>query len=103
MNVKEKAESAARRFDKCAEMLVLKGNAYGGNSGFGNLENSVIVGVSVERGILVRLMDKISRIQNLINFDENINSDESIDDSINDAINYLALLGAYREYKKGKK
>ena len=54
---------------------------------------SVQVGVTPERGLLVRISDKISRISNLLDKEAAV-KDESISDSIDDAINYLAILKA---------
>lgn len=49
---------------------------------------------SVEVGILVRILDKIGRIINLINFAPAV-KDETIHDAIGDAQNYLGILDAY--------
>lgn len=69
---------------------------------FKNFRNSEMVGVRVERGILVRILDKISRISNLIDRDAKV-KDESIEDTLIDVINYSALLLAYRRmYSKEK-
>lgn len=54
---------------------------------------------STEKGILVRLSDKMSRITNLIEGGEAAVSDETVVDTIEDAINYLAILKAYYEGK----
>lgn len=47
-----------------------------------------------EVGILVRLLDKIGRIANLMNWRPAV-KDETLRDTIADAINYLATLDAY--------
>lgn len=60
---------------------------------FNNFKNSEMVGVPMEKGILVRIMDKISRISILI--DRNGPAevvDEKIEDTILDGINYLNIL-----------
>lgn len=66
-----------------------------------NFKNSTIVGVSIERGILVRVMDKISRISNLLDKDPSV-VDESIADSLNDSCNYLDILSYILEAKKNQ-
>lgn len=58
-----------------------------------NFKNSTIAGVSVERGILVRMMDKISRISNLLDKEPSVVG-ESIIDSVDDLGNYNLILGA---------
>jgi len=66
---------------------------------FKNFESAGVVGVSIERAMLVRILDKLSRISNLIEKDAAV-VDESMEDTLVDAINYLAILKAYRESKK---
>jgi len=89
-----------KTFTKCMEVAIRKNNDYGGsnNSPFANFENSTVVGVPVERGILVRLMDKMSRISTLLDKEAMI-KDEAITDTIEDAINYLAILKSYINQK----
>jgi hypothetical protein len=83
-------------FDRCVGIATKKNADYGGESSpFANFERSVMVGVSPERAILVRLTDKIARISNLLDRPAVV-ANESIGDSIDDAINYLAILAAYR-------
>jgi hypothetical protein len=60
---------------------------------FKNFENCTTVGVSPARGILVRVIDKITRVSNLLD-KPNAVQDETIDDTILDIINYLAILKA---------
>jgi len=90
----------AETFSACFETARRKNHDYGGsnNDPFANFRNSTIAGVSVERGILVRLMDKMSRISTLIDKDAMV-IDEAVNDTIDDAINYLAILKSYRNQK----
>lgn len=62
-------------------------------------ESAVTSGVEVERGILVRIADKLSRVKNLIG-KRGIVKDESIEDSLLDAANYLLILRAYLRHGK---
>ena len=69
-----------------------------GANPFRNFENTQQIGVSPERGILVRMIDKISRINTLLDRKEVV-LDEKITDTITDLINYAAILKAYLENK----
>jgi len=66
---------------------------------FQNFRNSTASGVILERGILVRVMDKITRIANLLDRPPML-AEERIVDSLLDAINYLAILKVYIEGDK---
>ena len=90
-----------KTFEACYATAVRKNHDYGGtnNDPYANFRNSTIAGVSVERGILVRLMDKMSRISTLLDKDALV-KDEAVDDTIDDAINYLAILKSYRKQNK---
>jgi hypothetical protein len=87
-------------FERCMEVAIRKNNDYGGskNNPFANFENATVAGVTVERGILVRLMDKMSRISTLLEKEAMV-KDEAITDRIVDAINYLAILKSYINQK----
>lgn len=88
-------------FEACLATARRKNHDYGGsnNDPYANFRNSTIAGVTVERGILVRLMDKMSRISTLLDKDAMV-KDEAVDDTIDDAINYLAILKSYRKNNK---
>jgi hypothetical protein len=88
-------------FDNCYTVAKAKNNDYGGTNKdpFANFRNSTIAGVTVEKGILVRLMDKMSRISTLLDKEAMV-KDESIIDTIQDAINYLAIMKAFIELKE---
>lgn len=63
---------------------------------FKNFRSAEVVGVPVQRAILVRVLDKLSRVSNLLEKPPAV-VDENIEDTLIDAINYLAILKAYRE------
>jgi hypothetical protein len=64
-----------------------------------NFRMSESVGVSVEKGILVRMCDKMSRIGNLVeNNDPSVKS-ESIEDTLIDIMNYANILLCYLQQK----
>jgi hypothetical protein len=85
-------------FEGNLEILVKKNNDYASSEPenfFRNFEASAhVAGISVEQGIIVRLMDKVSRISNLLTKDAKV-EDEKITDTISDLINYAAILYAY--------
>jgi hypothetical protein len=92
--------SMGETFERCLLTAIAKNNDYGGsnNDPFANFRNSTIAGVSVEKGILVRLMDKMSRVSTLLDKEAMV-KDEAITDTIEDAINYLAIMKAYINLK----
>ena len=94
-------QDMADTFTACYETATRKNHDYGGsnNDPYANFRNSTIAGVSIERGILVRLMDKMSRIASLLDKEAMV-IDEAVDDTIDDAINYLAILKSYRKQNK---
>jgi hypothetical protein len=93
-------QDMAKTFERCLLTAIAKNNDYGGsnNDPFANFRNSTIAGVSVEKGILVRLMDKMSRVSTLLDKEAMV-KDEAITDTIEDAINYLAIMKAYINLK----
>ncbi len=64
--------------------------------GLKNFRGSLIINVPMEKAVLVRILDKITRIGNLLDR-PNVVKGETINDSILDAINYLAILKAIVE------
>ena len=65
-----------------------------------NFRMSESVGVSVEKGILVRMCDKLSRIGNLIENSDPSVKGESIDDTLIDIMNYSNILMCYIQEKR---
>lgn len=102
MTQKQFLESLKKTYDKNLEISRKKNSDYTGSvNPFKNFEGSEFVGVSVERGILVRIMDKISRVSALLDNEAQV-KDESIYDTLADLCNYSAILKAYLENKYGK-
>jgi hypothetical protein len=88
-----------RFYRECQQIVSKKNRDYATNEdAFKNFRFSTYVGVPIDRAILVRLTDKLSRISNLIDKEPDV-VDESIKDTLRDACNYLAILSAYLESK----
>ena len=72
-----------------------KNHDYAGRNDADGLRNfnltANVAGVSTPQGILVRLMDKMTRTGNLLT-QVNAVKDEAIEDTLMDAINYCAIL-----------
>lgn len=66
---------------------------------FRNFRSASIVGLNPDRAMLVRILDKIARVSNLLDNQAQV-GDEAITDTVLDAINYLAILKAYLEHEK---
>ncbi len=92
-------------FKKCMETAKRKNADYAGSSGvvdpYKNFRGSEFVGVSPDRAILVRLMDKMSRVSNLLSQEAQV-KDESIADTLEDMVNYSAILLSYIKNNKPK-
>jgi len=84
---------AEATFAKCLGIMEKKNADYGGagDDPYKNFKNSLVIGVIPQRALLVRLMDKISRASTLLDNEAQV-KDESKLDTIEDAINYLAIL-----------
>ena len=85
------------RFLRCIATAQRKNRDYAGDTDpFANFRLAGTIGVDPRRGILVRITDKLARISQLLDRPPAV-ADESIQDTIDDAINYLAILGAFVE------
>ena len=87
-------------FSECLTTAIAKNSDYAGFSKdpFANFKNSTIVNVPIEKGIMVRMMDKVSRITTLLDKEAKV-KDESIQDTLMDLINYTAILKSYLKNK----
>lgn len=99
MKKEEFIKQLGDNYKRGIEIIRVKNSDYAGESDFyRNFRSAELVGVSVERAILVRVLDKISRISNLLDKEAKV-KDEKIDDTMVDAINYLNLLLVYLQNK----
>lgn len=81
-------------------LIKLKNKDYATESDpFKNFRTASLVGVNPERAILLRVLDKLSRISNLVDKTNDV-KDETIQDTILDCCNYLYILNAYLKDKR---
>lgn len=86
-------------FDLGMVIMKEKNHDYAGlDDPFKNFKNVEMLGISVEKGILVRMIDKISRISNLLERPAQV-ADEKIQDTLLDLINYTNILKVYIDNK----
>ena len=95
-------EIKQRLFDKSQALSKSKGHDYSGQAGdtFKNIRVAETFGMKSEKGVLIRLMDKVMRISNYLDQDAFAVKDESLEDTIIDAINYLTYIYALHEERK---
>ena len=92
----------SEKLDKLEKTLIAKNSDYSKSGWFENFELVEKLWITTaEKWILVRICDKISRISNLIN-QENQVKDETIQDTLEDLANYSILLSIYLDNKDQK-
>lgn len=88
-------------FEACHKIAIKKGNDYArGDDPFANFRTSEAIGVKPIKGILIRMMDKIQRLNNYDVVGKLDN--ESAEDAVMDIINYASLIGGLICEKQGK-
>jgi hypothetical protein len=93
-------------FSKALALVKRKNADYANEANpFKNFEFAQLLAMTVEEAILLRCVDKVARVSNLLQKGEENRAvvDEGIDDTVQDIINYLAIMLAYREHGKEKK
>lgn len=99
MNQSELHNDMKETFNKCLDIAKKKNDDYADEADpFANFRGSEIAGVPAERGILIRMMDKMNRIGNGLQKEFQV-EDERMDDTIEDLINYAAILKAYLNHE----
>jgi hypothetical protein len=85
------------------ELMKKKNHDYAGKSGndpFANFTRAEAMGITTtEKGMLVRMLDKMSRLSSFMDAKEFKVQDEKLEDTIKDMINYSVLLYAYMQDK----
>ena len=86
------------------ELMKRKNADYAGRNGvepFANFTRVEAMGIcSTERGMLVRVTDKMSRLSSFVESGKLEVANESFEDTIVDVINYMVLLHSYVKDKK---
>ena len=94
-------ENIRATYDAGISIIEKKNRDYGADGDpFRNFKTATVLGLTVEKAILVRLMDKIARVDNLLEHEAYV-TEETLEDTLVDAINYLAILKAYRNLTRG--
>lgn len=92
-------ELLSESYNKNIEISRAKNKDYADtNDAFKNFRASEVLGISVEQGILIRMMDKMVRASNLLNRPASV-ADEKITDTLSDLSNYAMILKVYIENK----
>lgn len=94
MNRKDLLSLHKQTTDKCYKIFKAKNSDYACESddALSNFRTSEVVGVPAPLGVLVRVMDKVQRIRSFATKGELQVKGESVDDAIEDIINYMILL-----------
>lgn len=91
-----------RLCDSALELMRSKNQDYAqGDDPFKNFRSASVVGVSPDRGILIRLLDKLSRAGNLIEKPPAV-TEERMEDTVLDIINYAILFYSVNDERKTK-
>lgn len=85
--------------NKLAEIHISKDHDYAGEDYLSNLKGSERLGIPAWKGTLIRIEDKIARLENFAKT-ENLLVDESVEDTLMDLANYAIL--ALILYKNNK-
>ena len=81
------------------ELVRIKNQDYGNpDDPFANFKDVLEDGISVERGIVVRMRDKLRRLSNLLDRDPAV-VDESVIDTCKDLSNYALILATWRRWE----
>ena len=85
-------------YQRCLQVLADKNQDYGKDDDpWANFKFAAIANIDVADAIMVRILDKMARISNLLH-KEAVVKDETVTDTIEDAINYLGILLAWIQH-----
>lgn len=89
--------SAKRTAARVVSTITKKNKDYAGPEDlYANFRSSSLLKLGVEKALLVRTLDKIVRIDNLIDHEAYV-ADEPLEESIDDVIGYMMILRGFRE------
>lgn len=92
MNRAEFLQQLEAEYKKCVEISRAKNSDYAQDGDpFANFRSTEAIGVPATKGILVRQMDKLCRVANLLKREAQV-KDESIEDTLRDMANYSIIL-----------
>ena len=98
MNTEELLRLHDETCSKCKEIMKQKNSDYtGGKTAqdiFANFNSAKIIGMHPVKGLLIRVIDKIQRINSFTNDKELSVSDETVTDACDDIVNYAILAKA---------
>ena len=89
--------------EKAKGIMSAKNHDYtgGGNADpFANFRASLVLGVQPEIGLMMRVMDKLKRIETFVNTGTLAVKTESVDDAILDVLNYMVVLAGLVEDRR---
>lgn len=97
-------EAFAALLKNCEDIMQRKNSDYSGEDPFLNFNQIEVITkgkISREQGVLVRMTDKLSRVQRLLNNEAQV-KDEKIEDTLIDLANYSLLLILLRRDKASR-
>lgn len=92
-------ESILQSHERQLQIIAQKNHDYSpGADNYSNFRsvNYIMPWISVEEGILIRMLDKLQRAANLVHFQETYVTDEKLEDTLDDIANYSNLILAFR-------
>lgn len=86
---------------RCRAIMVRKNKDYSSGSGdpFANFRASEVININPAKGIMMRMLDKLSRLTSFIDRGQLAVTEESWQDACDDAMNYAILLSAWLRAK----
>jgi hypothetical protein len=100
MNQEQFKTTLREFYDECLAISAKKNADYAdADNPFKNFEQVKLLGISVEKGIMVRILDKTTRVGNLLDREAKV-EDEKIHDTLIDISNYCAILDARLKYNQ---
>ena len=103
MNKQEFLQSIKNFFEDAYSTIEKKNHDYGGDEDlYKNFNASSFVGVSPEKAIMVRMLDKISRVSTLLDKEAKV-KEESMDDTLMDLANYASILNTRTKNREARK